>query len=137
MIALDTNVLVRVVTADDPEQLEIALKVIRSSPLWISKTVLLETEWVLRYSYELAPVAILDALRRLLGLRNLQVEDRGAVLRALSLFEAGVDFADALHLASSSEADSFATFDRTLAQRAGKAQHEGLPQVELLGSRKR
>ena len=137
MIALDTNVLVRVVTADDPEQLEIALRVFRSSPLWISKTVLLETEWVLRYSYELAPAAILEALRRLLGFRNLQVEDRGAVLQALSLFEAGVDFADALHLASSCEAERFVTFDRTLAQRAGKAQPEGLPQVELLGARKR
>ncbi len=137
MIALDTNVLVRVVTADDPAQLEIALKVFRSSPLWISKTVLLETEWVLRYSYELAPTAIHNALRRLLGLRNLQVEDRAAVLRALSLFEAGVDFADALHLASSAEAERFATFDRTLAQRAGKAQHQGLPRVELLGLSKR
>jgi predicted nucleic-acid-binding protein len=137
MIALDTNVLVRLVTADDPEQLEIALKVFRSGPLWIPKTVLLETEWVLRYCYELAPDAIFNALRRLLGLRNLQVEDRGAVLRALSLFEAGVDFADALHLASSSDAERFATFDRTLEQRAGKVQHEGLPPVELLRSKKR
>ena len=137
MIALDTNVLVRVVTADDPEQLAIALKVFGSGQLWIPKTVLLETEWVLRFSYELAPDVILNVLRRLLGFRNLQVEDRGAVLRALSLLETGVDFADALHLASSADAERFATFDRTLAQRSAKAGHEGLPPVDLLGSKKR
>ena len=136
MIALDTNVLVRVVTADDPDQLSSALKIFGSGPLWIPKTVLLETEWVLRFSYDLAPNAILDALRGLLGLRNLQVEDRGAVLLALSLFETGVDFADALHLASCKGAERFATFDRTLARRALKAHRQELPQVELLSARK-
>ncbi len=136
MIALDTNVLVRVVTADHPEQLAVALEVFRSGELWVPKTAFLETEWVLRYSYELAPEVILDALRRLLGYRNLQVEDRGAVLQALSLFEAGLDFADALHLASSTEAERFATFDRTFAARARKAAREGLPPVDLLGAKK-
>jgi len=137
MIALDTNVLVRVVTADDPQQLAVALEIFRSSELWVSKTVLLETEWVLRYSYEIAPEGILRALRRLLGLRSLQVEDRGEVLQALSLFAAGVDFADALHLASSTGAERFATFDRTLAKRATKAKSEGLPRIELLASKAR
>lgn len=133
MIALDTNVIVRVVTADDPEQLALALEVLQTGDLWVCKTVLLETEWVLRYTYKLPQVTILEALRRLLGLRDLQVEDRGAVLQALSLFEEKMDFADALHLASSSRAESFATFDRTLAGRAKKAKREDLPPVALLG----
>lgn len=135
MIALDTNILVRVVTADHPEQLALALEVLRSGELWVSKTVLLETEWVLRYSYELSPAVILEALRRLLGYRSLQVEDRGAVLQAFSLVETGMDFADALHLASSTDAESFATFDRTLAKLARKAQRDGIPQVDLLGAK--
>jgi predicted nucleic-acid-binding protein len=135
MTALDTNVLVRVVTADDPEQLAIALEVLRSGDLWVCKTVLLETEWVLRYSYDLPPAAILEALRRLLGYPGLQVEDRGAVLQAISLFESGMDFADALHLASSADAQRFATFDRTLAKSAGKSRQEGVPPVDLLGSK--
>lgn len=132
MIAIDTNVLVRVVTADDPRQLAVALEVMRSGELWVCKTVLLETEWVLRYAYELPQAAILEALRRLLGYRNLQVEDRGAVLAAVSLFESGLDFADALHLASSSEALRFVTFDGTFAKRARKSQREVGPPVDLL-----
>lgn len=137
MIALDTNVIIRVVTADDPEQLAIALEALRSGELWVCKTVLLETEWVLRYSYELPPATVLEALRRLLGYPGLQVEDRGAVLQALSLFEEGMDFADALHLASSARAERFVTFDRPLAKIAGKTQREGLPVVDLLGSSSR
>lgn len=133
MISLDTNVIVRVVTADDPEQLAVALEVLRSGELWVCKTVLLETEWVLRYSYELPPAAILAALRRLLGLQGLQVEHRGAVLQALALSEGGMDFADALHLASSAGAQRFVTFDRPLAKRAGGMQREGIPRVDLLG----
>jgi predicted nucleic-acid-binding protein len=132
MIALDTNVIVRVVTADDPGQLAAALEVMQAGELWVCKTVLLETEWVLRYTYELPRAAILEALRRLLGYRNLQVEDRSAVLQAISLFESGLDFADALHLASSANAQRFVTFDGTLAKRAKKAQREVGPPVDLL-----
>jgi predicted nucleic-acid-binding protein len=130
VIALDTNVIVRVVTADDPRQLKIALKVFEADSLWVCKTVLLETEWVLRYSYRLDPGSIYEVFRKLLGYSRFKVEDRDSVLRALMLFERGLDFADALHLASSGEAGRFATFDRPLA----KAAHglEDGPTVELL-----
>jgi predicted nucleic-acid-binding protein len=134
MIALDTSVLVRVVTADDPGQLEAALAVMRSNALWVCKTVLLETEWVLRFTYELSRSEILLALRGLLGYRTLQVEDRGSVLLALSLYAKGMDFADVLHLASSGTADRFATFDRPLAKAAKAGGGEGIPPVELLAS---
>jgi predicted nucleic-acid-binding protein len=130
MIALDTNVIVRVVTRDDPQQVAAALAVMQSGDLWVSKTVLLETEWVLRYSYQLSRASIAETFRKLLGYRQLQVEDRGTVLRALTWFANGLDFADSLHLASSQEAERFATFDRTLATAAGKI--EGAPQVDLL-----
>ena len=132
MIALDTNVIVRIVTADDPKQLTAALEVFRSGDLWLCKTVLLETEWVLRYSYQLPHEAILEAFQRLLGYRPLQVEDRATVLLALHLFGKGMDFADALHLASSSGAEGFATFDRALARIAKHSGLEGLPSVELI-----
>ncbi len=131
MIALDTNVLVRVVTADDPRQLKAAIAVMESGPLWVSKTVFLETEWVLRYAYELSREAILAALQGLLGYRALEVESRGNVLLALSWYEKGMDFADALHLSSSADADRFATFDRELANVA-RSLGEGIPAVMLL-----
>jgi predicted nucleic-acid-binding protein len=130
MIAVDTNVIVRLVTRDDPEQLKAALKVFRSESLWICKTVLLETEWVLRYSYKLGPESIRTVFRNLLGYPQLQVEDRQAVLRALILFEQGLDFADALHLVSSGDADQFVTFDQPLAKAARRL--DGSPTVELL-----
>lgn len=128
MIALDTNVVVRVVTGDDPEQLKSALRVMREPRLWLSKTVLLETEWVLRYSYRLERERIHQTLCTLIGLGNVAVEDRDAVIGSLGDFSAGLDFADALHLRSSGESERFATFDRKLAQ-AGSA---GGPQIVLL-----
>lgn len=132
MIALDTNVLVRVVTADDPAQLEAARAVMRSEPLWVCKTVLLETEWVLRFTYKLSREAILASFRGILGYRALQVESRGTVLQALSLYEKGMDFADACHLTSSADAERFATFDRELAKAAQAADEADLPAIELL-----
>lgn len=130
MIALDTNVIVRLVTADDPGQLQAAREVFQGGDLWVCKTVLLETEWVLRYSYELTPASILEILRKLLGYSGLQVEDRNAVLRALEFYDKSMDFADAIHLASSGEADQFATFDLLLAKKGQSL--EGVPQVVLL-----
>lgn len=130
MIAVDTNVIVRIVTEDDPGQLKAALKIFKSDRLWICKTVLLETEWVLRYSYNLGPEPIRTVFRNLLGYPQLQVEDRQAVLRALQLFELGLDFADALHLASSGDADRFVTFDQPLFKAARPL--EAGPAVELL-----
>lgn len=134
MISLDTNVIVRIVTRDDPQQLAAASKVLQAERLWLCKTVLLETEWVLRYTYELSRESILTVFRRLLGYRRLRVEDRATVLQALRLYREGMDLADALHLASSLPADCFATFNRTLAKRAGELHEGAVPPVELLRS---
>jgi predicted nucleic-acid-binding protein len=130
VISLDTNVLVRVVTADDPGQLAMALEVMRSERLWLCKSVLLETEWVLRYSYKLPRKTILDTFTHLLGYPNLSLEAPSQVHLALDLYREGLDFADALHLASSTGADRFATFDRELA--SGARRLEAVPAVELL-----
>jgi len=135
MIAVDTNVIVRIVTGDDPEQVKIARKIFESESLWVCKTVLLETEWVLRYSYQLSPEPILLAFRKLLGYPRLQAEDREAVLQALRLFEGGMDFADALHLASSGDAERFATFDRPLANAAREL--AAGPVIDLLSPSRR
>jgi predicted nucleic-acid-binding protein len=130
VISLDTNVIVRVVTADDPQQLAVALEVMKSEGLWLCKSVLLETEWVLRYSYKLTRTTILDTFTRLLGYPNLLPEAPDQVHLALDLYRGGMDFADALHLASSAGADRFATFDRELAN--GARRLGAAPVVELL-----
>ena len=130
MIALDTSVVVRVLTADDPTQLAAARRAMRSGALFLSKTVLLETEWVLRYSYEIGRAEIGDALRTLIRYRRMEVEDLPVVIEALSWHAEGMDFADALHLSSSKRADRLATFDRQLA--AAAAALGCVPRVKLL-----
>lgn len=131
MIALDTNVIVRVVTGDDPEQLAAALAVFQTGPLLLCKTVLLEVEWVLRYTYEIPRERIEEIFRRLLGYPKMQVEDRHAVLQALTWYQEDLDFADALHLASiTGRATRFATFDRSLAKDARR--QPDCPAVDLL-----
>ncbi len=116
MIAVDTNILVRLLTEDDPDQVNRAVAIMERGEVFISKTVLLETEWVLRHGYEIEPVKINEAFTNLLGLPNATVEDSSVVAQAISWHENGLDFADALHLASSTNADEFYTFDRSLAK---------------------
>jgi predicted nucleic-acid-binding protein len=120
VVAVDTNVLVRLLTNDHPVQAARAAAVFRSGPVLIAKSVLLETEWVLRYSYNLDTASILRALRGVLGLETVSAEDPASAAAALRLFEHGLDFADALHVASSAQADRFLTFDGRLVKRAGR-----------------
>ena len=118
MTGLDTNVVVRFLTRDDPSQAERALEIFRSGQLWLPRTVLLETEWVLRSAYSLSRQTILASFRKLMGLPELLVEDRTVALQALRWYEEGLGLADALHLASSGGADRFVTFDARLARDA-------------------
>lgn len=120
MISVDTNVLVRVLTNDDPSQAAKAMKLLRSSPVWVARTVMLETEWVLRHAYGLDAAAIVRAFHVLAGVPTIELQDRDVVLRALAWHAGGMDFADALHLAGSAGAEAFATFDRGLLKAAKK-----------------
>ncbi len=124
MIAVDTNVLVRLLTRDDPIQADRAAALFEREEVFICKTVLLETEWVLRFSYGLENLVIFKALTNVLGLPHVTVEDNPVVVQALSLFQSGMDFADALHLASSKSAVQFATFDERLKKRAANFNHQ-------------
>jgi len=100
MTAVDTNVVVRLLIGDDLRQAAVARSLFASGPIWIAKTVFLETNWVLRSVYGFDNDAVRAALRSLLGLRNVHAEDEAAVAAALVLTEHGIDFADALHLSS-------------------------------------
>jgi predicted nucleic-acid-binding protein len=121
MRSVDTNVLVRFLTRDDEHQFQLAEAALRGGDVWISKTVLLETEWVLRSRYSYRPHVVRDALELLLGLPGISIENPEAVSEAFDLFDKGLDFADALQLASRPEAAHFITFDDALVRRAKKA----------------
>ena len=120
MIALDTNVLVRYVTNDDPRQAAQAVRLLsRSDDVFLPKTVLLELEWVLRAVYDVPRAGVLRAFKHILGLPNVVVEATEDVSRALHAFDRGLDFADALHLTASRRADAYHTFDKALVRKAG------------------
>ncbi len=121
MIGIDTNVLVRLLTRDDAAQAKRAAALFERNPIFISKTVLLESEWVLRFSYQLDRPIILEAFRKVAGLPRVTLEDGPAVAEALRSYEQGMDFADSLHLASSRDAEAFATFDEPLKKRGARA----------------
>jgi predicted nucleic-acid-binding protein len=132
--ALDTNVLARffVDDADDVEaskQRPAAIAALNERS-FVSVTVLLELEWVLRGFYELPKKDISRIFRALAGIDHITLEDRNDVLAAMDAFDKGLDFADALHIVRSSRASEFVTFDRRLAKRA--TNFELAPIVELL-----
>lgn len=134
MRALDTNVLARffVDDADDVQaarQRPAAARAL-SERSFVSVTVLLEFEWVLRGFYGLPPRDVSRVLRALASIEHITLEDRDAFLVAVDAFDKGLDFADALHLSRSSRAAGFATFDKRLAQRAMSLALT--PRVELL-----
>jgi predicted nucleic-acid-binding protein len=117
MIAVDTNIVVRLFTGDDPEQYQKAYALFQQETVFLPDTVILETAWVLRHSYAFGQSAIVEAFRRLLGLPNVCVTDPDLTAQALSWIEQGMDFADALHLAQSQSADALYTFDKGFSKR--------------------
>jgi predicted nucleic-acid-binding protein len=118
MLAVDTNVIVRYLTRDDPEQFARASALIRSEDVFICTTVLLECEWVLRGAYRYSRDRIAEALRALGSLPRVTLEDQARAFTALSWFANGMDFADALHLAGTEHCAAFVSFDRSLIRRA-------------------
>ena len=114
MIAADTNVVVRLLMGDDAEQTRVAMQLFDHETIFIAKSVILETEWVLRRGYRQTPSAIAQALENLVALPNVTCEDMGSVRQALAWHRSGMDFADGLHLAASARAARFVTFDRDM-----------------------
>jgi predicted nucleic-acid-binding protein len=118
--AIDTNVLVRFLTGDEPAQAARARKLIESGDIFVATSVLLETEWVLRSGYGFTTERIVQALRGLAGLRGVTLDDPPLVARALDWAEQGLDFADALHLGRAQGCTAFMSFDRRLAKAAAR-----------------
>lgn len=118
MIAIDSNVLVRLLTGDNPAQYKASHKLFASEQIFIPDTVVLETAWVLRAAYDLEPTAICEAFRRTFGLENVTLANGQLVALAIAWHEAGLDFADAFHLALSQDHESLKTFDADFIKRA-------------------
>ncbi len=120
MIAIDTNVLVRLLVSDNHAQSKASHMLFAAEDIFIPDTVLLETEWVLRAAFELSPADICTALRRVCGLSNVTVSDGQRVAQVIDWHEMGFDFADAFHLALGKEKNSLKTFDADFIKKAKK-----------------
>lgn len=119
MIAFDTNLLVRLATNDMPQQAEIAEKILKSNQVFISRTVLLETEWVLRSRYKVIAKQIGGFFSALLSQDNIVVENHQQIEQALEWYDLGADFADAMHLAVCGKSPLY-TFDKDFCKVARK-----------------
>jgi predicted nucleic-acid-binding protein len=116
MLAIDTNIVVRYLTGDHPQQSPKAKALVDAEIVFVGTTVLLETEWVLRSVYGFSSVKVAKALHAFAGLPNVTLDDPASIAKALDWTARGMDFADALHLAKAEGCDAFVTFDRQFAK---------------------
>lgn len=118
MRGIDTNVLVRFLVNDDPEQSARAREVVETGDIFVSLTIMLEAEWVLRSAYGLAIPDILAAFEVFAGLPGVTLQDPEILALAIERSRGGMDFADALHLGGARDCEAFLTFDRKLVKAA-------------------
>jgi predicted nucleic-acid-binding protein len=122
MRAIDTNVLVRLITRDDDRQVQSAEEFIAKGA-WVSHLVLAETSWVLDSVYERTPEEIAKAIAMLLAHKQLTVQDQDIVETALEKFRKhkGVSFSDILifEIARKNGHVPLGSFDREFAKLEG------------------
>jgi len=120
--AVDTNVLVRLVTRDDAKQLA-AAETFVARGAWVSNLVLAEATWVLSAVYARRPGELASAVEMLLNHEHLTLQDADAVRTAVERFHQrpALGFSDCLALEIARKAGHLplGTFDRNLAKLAG------------------
>ena len=118
MIAIDTNIVVRFLTKDDAAQFNQSVRIFETEDVFIPDTVILESEWVLRFAYSFEANQISHAFKKMLGLPNVTVRNIEQISLAIDWHERGLDFADAMHLAASQNYAGFYTFDSRFVKQA-------------------
>ena len=118
MLAIDANIIVRLLTNDERAEAARAKTLFAENEVFVATTVLLETEWVLRGAYSQAKGDVIAALRAFAGLATVKLEEPARVEMALTLAAGGMDFADALHLSDAEGCEAFVTFDRRFVKSA-------------------
>jgi predicted nucleic-acid-binding protein len=121
MVALDTNLLLRFVLDDDPVQSIRARSFLAEQSVYVPLTVILEFAWALRRIYKFSKRDVNTAILAFSQIETVKVEQIDRVELAMCLAEAGADFADALHLASSQSCEWLATFDQKFVKAAAKS----------------
>ena len=120
MISLDTSVLVRYVTKDHARLSPLALEIITNNACFVSKAALMEMVFTLESVYRKGRDEIVTALQTIFGLTTITVELQGVTAHAISWYAKGMDFGDAMILASSAGAENVASFDRDFQRLASR-----------------
>ena len=118
-ITADTNVLVRAITGDNPQQSKVAQTELKKADLVaLALPALCELVWVLSQGYKIPSHDIAEAIRRLINGANVVV-NRPAAEAGLALLDAGGDFADGVIAYEGSwlGADAFVSFDKKAVKR--------------------
>lgn len=122
MRAVDTNVLVRLITGDEAKQ-AVAAEAFVARGAWVSHLVLVETAWVLRRSYNLDDAGIAAAIEMLLNQETVSLQDAGVVTAALNQYRSkpSLGFSDCLVLEIARKAGHLplGTLDRNLGKLDG------------------
>lgn len=120
MIALDTNLLARLLLRDDKAQHARVKALLATDQTFTAPvTVFVELAWVLEAN-DCPAEDVARALELLLDLPNFRPAQADAVRQALHGYAHGMDFADALHLALSRSDEALLTFDKAFVRKAGK-----------------
>lgn len=120
MIGIDTSIVLRYLLKDDPTLSPRALDIIAANDCFVSRAALTEVVYALESYYRSSRADICRALDALLSLQRVAIEDRAVTERALTWYQAGMDFGDAMIAAASHAAARVATFDRDFARLARK-----------------
>lgn len=117
-LAVDTNVLARALVDDGSDQSKRAQKLLTDEEIFIADTVLLETEWLMRSVMNVAREDIGTIFAVLVATENIFFADRVRVANCILAHEAGLDFADAMHLYAATGNDAFVTFDASFRRKS-------------------
>lgn len=120
-VSVDTNVLVRYLTRDNEDEAVRARALLAKGPVLVTTTVILELGWVLRSRYGFSQEQIVQAMTLMAQTDGIVIEQPARFQKVLAAVSRGLDFADALHVAGSADAEAFATFDRALVKAAPSA----------------
>jgi predicted nucleic-acid-binding protein len=118
MVAVDTNIVVRLLTKDDLDQYQKAYQLFDKNDVFIADSVILEAEWVLRFAYRFSYEQIATALTHLFGLSNVYTTQPTLLAQVFTWYSQGFDFADAFHLAHCQSCKAFFTFDKKMIKAA-------------------
>ena len=116
--AVDTCVIARVITQDDPVQSPLAVEALRT-PCYLTLTVILESVWLLASRYKMDRPTIVASLNDIIDAPSMKCEQQSLVYWALDRYLAGASIGDMIHLVSAQHQDAMLTFDGAMKTDAG------------------